>query len=100
MKPPEPSAVRERPRARWVLPPAPRAEAEGLAAALDLHPLAALLLARRGVVDPEAARRFLKPDISHLHGPERLLRKSRRRARVLQQTVRLVHRVRTFSFFD
>jgi single-stranded-DNA-specific exonuclease len=59
-------------RARWVLPPAPRAEAEALAAALDLHPLAALLLARRGVTDPEAARRFLRPDVSHLHEPDRL----------------------------
>jgi single-stranded-DNA-specific exonuclease len=60
------------PRARWHLPPAPRPEAESLAAALDLHPLAALLLARRGVTDPEAARRFLRPEVTHLHEPDLL----------------------------
>ncbi len=60
------------PRARWTLPPAPRAEAEALAAALDLHPLAALLLARRGITAPEAARRFLRPEVNHLHEPDLL----------------------------
>ena len=60
------------PRPRWVLPPAPRPEAEALAAALDLHPLVALLLARRGVVEPEAARRFLRPEVNHLHEPDLL----------------------------
>jgi single-stranded-DNA-specific exonuclease len=58
--------------ARWVLPPAPRAEAEALARALDLHPLAALLLARRGLLDTDAARRFLRPDVTHLHEPDLL----------------------------
>jgi single-stranded-DNA-specific exonuclease len=60
------------PRARWVLPPAPRAEAEALAAALDLHPLVALLLARRGVTGTEEARRFLRPEVNHLHEPDLL----------------------------
>ena len=58
--------------ARWLLPPAPRAEAEALARALDLPPHAALLLARRGIRGEEEARRFLRPDVTHLHEPDLL----------------------------
>ena len=57
---------------RWLLPEAPREAAALLAAELELPPLAALLLARRGVTDPGAARRFLRPDISHMHEPDLL----------------------------
>jgi single-stranded-DNA-specific exonuclease len=62
----------DRKDARWILPPAPREEAAALAGALGLHPLAALLLARRGLLDAEAARRFLKPDPTHMHEPDLL----------------------------
>lgn len=61
-----------RPRSLWVLPEAPRGEVAALAADLDLPPLAALVLARRGITDPEAARRFLRPDMAQMHEPDLL----------------------------
>ncbi len=40
-----------------------------LAAELEVSPLLACLLAQRGVIDPEQARRFLSPSLDHLHSP-------------------------------
>lgn len=70
-----------RPAARWeVVPAAPEGVAERLAAALQPSgerpgqaavPLAVCrLLAARGVLDVEAAKRFLRPAIDHLESPE------------------------------
>src|SRR5215210_206751 len=42
---------------------------DGLARALDLHPLLARLLVNRGMNDPEAARRFLRPSLDDLRDP-------------------------------
>ena len=53
----------------WTIrPPAP--EAEPLARALGIPPLVAMVLATRGLADPDAARAFLAPDLSQLHPPE------------------------------
>ena len=62
----------DRQPARWILPPAPRDAAAALAGALNLHPLAALLLARRGILDADAGRRFLRPDPTQMHEPDLL----------------------------
>ncbi|MBI1876435.1 MAG: single-stranded-DNA-specific exonuclease RecJ [Acidobacteria bacterium] len=43
-----------------------------LAAALAVTPVVAKLLCLRGLDDPEAADRFLRPSLSHLHDPDRL----------------------------
>lgn len=58
------------PLPRWRLTPAPDpGVAEALAAALNLPvPLAALLV-QRGHTTPEAARRFLRPDLTELADP-------------------------------
>ncbi len=87
------------PRARWVLPEAPREEARALAEALDLHPLAALLLARRGVTDPDAARRFLRPDIAHMHEPDLLPGMAEASAR-LAAAVRGRERIAVYGDYD
>jgi single-stranded-DNA-specific exonuclease len=55
---------------RWVAAPVPPAAA-ALAAA-GVPPRLAPLLVRRGVADPEAARRFLTPSLDDLHDPLRL----------------------------
>jgi len=52
----------------WIVEPKD-AEAAALAAALDLHPLAAAMLRRRGVTTVEAARRFLHPSLDDLSDP-------------------------------
>lgn len=63
---------------RWISRPGNGPKAQVLAAALgDLRlkvadaalPVVADLLVRRGIEEPEAARRFLVPELSHLHDP-------------------------------
>ncbi|HEX9085647.1 MAG TPA: single-stranded-DNA-specific exonuclease RecJ, partial [Gemmatimonadaceae bacterium] len=63
---------------RWISKPANAPKARVLAAALgDLNlkvpahalPVLADLLVRRGIEEPEAAARFLSPQLSHLHDP-------------------------------
>jgi single-stranded-DNA-specific exonuclease len=59
---------------RWRLAPAAVTgstdhDAARLADALRLHPLAAQLLVRRGVADPDLAGAFLKPRLTDLHDP-------------------------------
>src|SRR5215469_15106151 len=63
---------------RWIPKHGNRRRAQVLAAVLedlklnvpsDALPAVADLLVRRGIDDPEAARRFLMPELSHLHDP-------------------------------
>ena len=63
---------------RWISHPADRPKAEVLRASLaglDLPvepsalPVVADLMVRRGISEPEAAQRFLRPELSHLHDP-------------------------------
>jgi single-stranded-DNA-specific exonuclease len=58
---------------RWLLPTADPGEAERLASALSLSPLAVRVLVRRGFRDPAAAHRFLAPSLGDLHDPRLLL---------------------------
>ena len=56
--------------ANWIVHPDPPAGArERLSAGAGVHPLVAGILLRRGVADPEAARRFLHPRLEDLHDP-------------------------------
>jgi hypothetical protein len=63
---------------RWISKPVNGPKARVLAAALgdlnlkvpsDALPVLADLLVRRGIDEPEAAVRFLSPQLSHLHDP-------------------------------
>ncbi len=65
----EPVARRtQRAGARWIISRTPDPEAvAALAAALNLPDAVANLLLIRGHTDPEAARRFLRPQLDHLH---------------------------------
>ena len=56
---------------QWVIKPA-CAAAPKLAQALGISPLAAQVLGQRGYDTPEAARAFLKPELSQLHEPRAL----------------------------
>jgi single-stranded-DNA-specific exonuclease len=68
------SAVRVRPQSRWVLPPAPDPPAvAALQDALHLPESVCRLLVIRGFRDPDAAKRFLRPRLDHLHDPSLLL---------------------------
>lgn len=57
------------PRSRWVAAHADTADIEGLLSHIDVERATAAILARRGIVDPEEAERFLSPSLDHLHDP-------------------------------
>ena len=54
---------------RWHVPVVDRGPSEQLCGELSCSPLLARLLLRRGISDPETARRFLKPRLLDLHDP-------------------------------
>ena len=56
----------------WTGGEADPAAAERIRRELALHPAVARLLVRRGLVDPDDARRFLRPSLDELHDPSRL----------------------------
>src|SRR4029079_1728484 len=56
----------------WEHAQADDATVERLTRALGLEPVIARLLVLRGIDDPEAAARFLKPSLDHLHDPSGL----------------------------
>ena len=53
----------------WEHAAADDAAVAALARALALEPVIARLLCQRGLADPDAAARFLRPSIDHLHDP-------------------------------
>jgi single-stranded-DNA-specific exonuclease len=57
------------PSSRWLIPPTDPQAARELAAQLGVQPVTASVLLSRGFSDPTAARRFLTPDLEHLHDP-------------------------------
>lgn len=82
------------PASRWLVPPPETdSNAAGLAHELGVGILAARVLARRGFLNPAAARRFLSPSLGDLHSPgllrdiepavDRLLAAIRNREKIL-----------------
>jgi single-stranded-DNA-specific exonuclease len=69
---------------QWIPKPADPNQVESLISALRADPgllsvgnartarILAPLLVRRGITDPESARNFLSPSLSHLHAPEQM----------------------------
>ena len=56
----------------WEPTPFDAPAAERLARALGIEPVIARLLVQRGFSDPDAASRFLRPSLEHLHDPSQL----------------------------
>ena len=56
-------------RRRWEDVPCDDARVDATARAVGVPPVIARLLCQRGLDDPEAAHRFLAPDLSQLHDP-------------------------------
>src|SRR5262245_13676427 len=56
-------------RPRWHTLTCDQAAADRLTAALGVAPVVARLLCQRGLGEPEAAARFLKPSLDQLHDP-------------------------------
>ena len=69
-----PRPLVERPQPRWSLPGAiDPAAVTALAAALKLPAVVCRLLVGRGLVDPEDAKRYLRPRLDQLHRPSQML---------------------------
>jgi single-stranded-DNA-specific exonuclease len=67
------TATAIRPQSRWILSNAPESAAvERLCAELKLPPLLCRLLVARGFIDPDVAKRYLRPRLEHLHDPSTL----------------------------
>jgi len=54
---------------RWILPQTDVHQVQKLASALRIRPLTARILLNRGLSTPEAALRYLRPSLDHLHDP-------------------------------
>ena len=68
---------------RWnILPPSP--EAAALGRRLGLSGIGAQLLLNRGIEDLETARRFLQPELNHLHDPSLMPGLEEAAARILR----------------
>ncbi|MDH4247289.1 MAG: single-stranded-DNA-specific exonuclease RecJ [Deltaproteobacteria bacterium] len=62
------------PQPQWIVHPAPPAETTvTLINQTGIEPLVAEILVRRGVADAASARRFLEPELRHLHDPFELV---------------------------
>ena len=84
---------------RWIFPAAAAAGADALRAELDLAPLAARVLIRRGLSDPGAARLFLEAPLSGLHDPF-LLRDMDRAVARLERAVRSAAKIQIHGDYD
>jgi len=85
--------------ARWELASPEPALADGLEAALGVHPLLAACLAVRGLGEPEAARAFLEPSWEQLHDPAAMLGVDAAVARI-RRAVADGERVRIVTDYD
>jgi len=56
-------------KARWKISPCPAALSDELSKRLDIPPLVAQLLIKRGITDSQSGERFLSPSLKHLHDP-------------------------------
>ena len=56
-------------KARWKISPCPPALSEELCRRLDVPPVVAQLLIKRGITDYQDGERFLSPSLQHLHDP-------------------------------
>ncbi len=95
-----PPAPAELPRYQWQAPPeADEALVALLAARCELSPPVARLLVRRGIVDPERARKFLSPSLADIAHPFTLpgLEKA---AATLLEAIRAQKRLTVFGDFD
>jgi single-stranded-DNA-specific exonuclease len=84
---------------RWLLPSTDPREVEALASALRMGAPAARILVHRGLGDPAAARRFLKPSLDDLHDPLTMRDMARAVAR-LREAIREGQKILIYGDYD
>jgi single-stranded-DNA-specific exonuclease len=86
-------------RSRWLIPaPDPHA-IRSLASELGIQPVTASVLVSRGLTDPQAARRFLTPDLGHLHDPL-LLTGMREAVARIQAAIKAKEKILIYGDYD
>jgi single-stranded-DNA-specific exonuclease len=83
----------------WLIPTANPPAARDMAAALRIQPITASVLLNRGLTDPNAAQRFLTPDLSHLHDPL-LLTGMREAVARLQSAIQAHEKILIYGDYD
>jgi single-stranded-DNA-specific exonuclease len=84
---------------RWLIPDLDAQLSRSLAAELGIQPITAQVLASRGWTDPAAARRFLAPDLAHLHDPLLLTGMSAAVARI-QSAIAAKQKILIYGDYD
>ncbi|HUI56551.1 MAG TPA: single-stranded-DNA-specific exonuclease RecJ [Bryobacteraceae bacterium] len=84
---------------RWLLPTPEPAATAALACTLRMGAPAAKVLVRRGLADPESARRFLHPSLDHLLDPQ-LLRDLPRAVERLQKAIQTSEKILIYGDYD
>ena len=88
-----------RSKTRWKVSGTDPELARNLAEQLNLHPVVARLLVRRGIETKEQAERFLHPDFSHLHDPMRMKGMPAAVERI-RQALEQGQKIRVFGDYD
>lgn len=86
-------------RSRWLIPPSNPKAAQELCAQLGVQAVTANVLLSRGLSDPDATHRFLKPDLGHLHNPL-LLTGMREAVARIQSAIRSKEKILIYGDYD
>jgi single-stranded-DNA-specific exonuclease len=84
---------------RWLLPSTDPREVEALSSALQIGAPAAGVLVHRGLGEPDAARRFLKPSLDDLHDPL-TMRDMPRAVERLREAIRNGQKILIYGDYD
>jgi single-stranded-DNA-specific exonuclease len=84
---------------RWILPSTDPREVEALSSALQIGAPAAGVLVHRGLGEPDAARRFLKPSLDDLHDPL-TMRDMPRAVERLREAIRNGQKILIYGDYD
>jgi single-stranded-DNA-specific exonuclease len=84
---------------RWLIPEIDRRSAFELSRELGVHVITASVLSSRGLTDPVSARRFLSPQLEHLHDPN-LLTSMRQAVARLQTAIERKEKILIYGDYD
>lgn len=86
-------------RSRWLIPDISAVAVRELSSELGVQPVTATVLLSRGLSDADVARRFLTPDLGHLHDPGRLAGMRESVARI-QRAIQAHEKVLIYGDYD
>jgi len=88
-----------RPAKRWVMKPADEQVVNSLYESLQVNPVICRLLAVRGIQDFESAKKFFRPELSHLHDPF-LMKDMRKAVERISEAIEWHERIMVYGDYD